>query len=81
MVIIMTVLTCGLYHLYFSYMAGKRLYYMQEDANLHVNDNSVLHLLLCIGSYFVPGAFIISYAILQSDINRILEVRGHASYY
>ena len=61
-------------------MAGKRLYYMQEDMKMRTSDNSIIRLILCIGSFFVPGAYLISYAILQNDINRIIEVKTNGTF-
>lgn len=47
---------------------GKKMYNAQVRAGVPANDNSILYLIL---SLF--GVGIIAYAIIQSDINDILE--------
>lgn len=66
--LLFTIITCGIYGLYWSYQMGKKMYKAQERAGLPANDNSILYLVLTLF-----GVGIIAYAIIQSDINDILE--------
>ncbi len=68
-----TLITCGIYGLYWSYQMGKKMYNAQVRAGVPANDNSILYLVL---SLF--GVGIIAYAIIQSDINDILEKNNAA---
>lgn len=63
-----TLLTCGIYGLFWSYQMGKKMYQAQERAGVPATDNSILYLILTLF-----GAGIITYAIIQFDINDILE--------
>lgn len=80
MVVVLTILTCGLYLLYYVYMASRRIFYLFEDCGYRVSDNSIVNLLLSIASYFVPGAIYIAFAIMQSDINKIIDIRANTTY-
>ena len=66
--LLFTIITCGIYALFWSYEMGKKMYTAQERAGVPANDNSILYLVLTLF-----GVGIIAYAIIQSDINEILE--------
>lgn len=64
---LLTIITCGIYKFYWSYKMGKMVYKAQDRAGVYPTDNSVLYLVL---SFFQID--IISYAIIQSDINNLV---------
>ena len=66
--ILLTIVTCGIYGIYWCYQSGKRMMIAQEKNGMHVTDNSVLYLVLAI-----LGFMIISEAILQSEINNLID--------
>lgn len=80
MVVVLTILSCGLYLLYYMYMASKRVYYLFLENGMHVSDNSIVNLLLMIASYFIPGAYIVAFAILQNDLNTLIQTKGYGTY-
>lgn len=68
MALLLTIVTCGIYILFWNYKMGKTIYMAQERAGSMKQDNSVLYLVL--------GIFqltIISYCIMQSDINNVIQ--------
>lgn len=67
-VLLLTLVTCGIYGIYWSYKIGKTMYTAQELKGVNATDNSILYLVL---SLF--GLSIIVYAIVQSDINALVE--------
>ena len=68
MALLYTILTCGIYSLYWNYKMGQRLYQIGKKYNKEINDNSVLYLLLSIF-----GLSIVSECLIQSDLNRFAE--------
>lgn len=64
---LLSMVTCGLYTIYWNYNMGKKLVKAQEKAGRPVTDNSILYLILS-----VFGLQIISYAIIQSEINALV---------
>lgn len=67
MAFLLTIVTCGIYTLFWNYKMGKKMQLAQERAGVHATDNSVLYLILAIF-----GFQIISYCIIQSDINDLV---------
>lgn len=65
---LLTIVTCGIYKLFWNYKMGKTMLKAQENAGMYSSDNSVLYLIL---SLF--GLDIISYCIIQSEINKIVD--------
>ena len=63
---LLTIVTCGIYKFFWNYKMGKTMMRAQENRGMFVNDNSILYLILSIF-----GLDIISYAIIQSEINKI----------
>lgn len=68
MAFLLTIVTCGLYKFYWNYKMGKVMMRAQENMGMFPSDNSILYLIL---SLF--GLDIISYSIIQSDINKIAD--------
>ena len=76
-VAVLSFLTCGLYLLYYVYMASRRIFFLFEDCGYRVSDNSIINMLLCIASYFIPGAVLVAFAIMQSDLNKLIDIRAN----
>ena len=66
--------------LYYIYMASKRVYYLYLDHGMRVSDNSIVNLLITMASYFIPGAYIVAFAILQNDLNTLIHTKGYGTY-
>ena len=67
MVLLFSILTCGIYLVYWSYKMGKNLEKAGQIHGIPINDNSTLYLILCIF-----GFGIINYCIMQNDINKFV---------
>ncbi len=67
MAFLLTIVTCGIYTLFWNYKMGKKMQIAQQRAGVPAADNSVLYLILAIF-----GFQIISYCIIQSDINALV---------
>lgn len=65
MAFLFTIITCGIYGLYWYYKMGKSLYEAGQKTGRPISDNSILYLIL--GLF---GFGIISYALIQSDLNK-----------
>ena len=61
------IVTCGIYTIFWNYKMGKTMYAAQQRAGGYATDNSILYLILS-----VFGLQIISYCIIQSDINALV---------
>ena len=64
-VFLFTILTCGIYSIYWAYLMGKAINEANVKANKPANDNSTLYLVL---SLF--GLGIVTYCLAQSEINK-----------
>ena len=64
MVLLFTLLTCGLYGLYWLYKSGDALDRLREELGRSKGHLGILYLLLS-----VLGLSIISYALMQSELN------------
>lgn len=62
---LLTIVTCGIYGIYWYYKQGQRLYQAGKNYDVDIKDNSILYLIL--GLF---GFGIISYALIQSDLNK-----------
>jgi len=62
---VFTLLTCGIYGLYWYYKMGQKMFTAGKTYGKDINDNSVLYLILGL-----VGFGIISYALIQSDLNK-----------
>lgn len=68
MAFLLTMVSCGIYSFVWSYNMGKKMQIAQIKNGVPDNDNSVLYLAL---NFF--ALTIVTYALIQSDINRIIE--------
>ncbi len=66
--LLLTIITCGIYGFYWNYKMGKKIYDAGQNYNKNIPDNSILYLIL---SLF--GFSIISYCLIQSDLNKFSE--------
>ena len=64
-VFLLSIVTCGIYLLIWFYQAGVRMKTAGDNYGMNISDNSLLYLLLSIF-----GLGIVSYALLQSDLNK-----------
>ena len=67
---LLTIVTCGIYKFYWNYKMGKVMMRAQENVGIYSSDNSILYLILSIFQLDI-----ISYSIIQSDINKIADYR------
>ena len=64
---IFSLITCGIYFIYWNYKIGKEMYEANQKHNINTaSDNSLVYLIL---SLF--GLSIITYCLVQSEINKI----------
>ena len=63
--LLFTILTCGIYGIYWYYKMGQKMYQAGKMHNKEISDNSILYLILGIF-----GFGIISYALIQNDLNK-----------
>lgn len=64
MALLLSIVTCGIYKYFWNYKMGKLMYQAHEKYGRVPTDNSILYLILSI-----LQLDIISYAIIQSEIN------------
>ena len=69
MCIILSIVTFGIYGLYWNYKMGKELYEAKCKKGMNASDNSVLYLILA-----VLGLGIVNYCLIQSDLNDFATV-------
>ena len=69
--LLLTLVTCGIYGIYFSYQMGKYMVKAGENYNVKIEDNSILYLILTIF-----GFGIVSYCLVQNDLNTIAKTKG-----
>lgn len=62
--IILSIITCGIYGIYWSYRMGQRLNEAGKMHGKNIEDNSILYLVLTIF-----GLQIVSWALIQNEIN------------
>lgn len=65
---LLNLVTCGIYGIYWSYKLGKEMFEANQKHGIPANDNSIMYLIL---SLF--GFQIITWAILQSELNKIAD--------
>ena len=64
-----TLITCGIYGIYWAYKIGKDIYAAQTKRNMPgATDNSVLYLILDIF-----GLSIVTYCLAQSEVNKMAD--------
>jgi hypothetical protein len=66
--LLLCIFTCGIYQLFWFYKLGQRIQSCGSIAQVAVNDNSMIYLLLSLFGMGVAAA-----AIAQSDLNRVWE--------
>lgn len=66
MALLLTIVTCGIYRIYWNYKMGKLLYEAEIKREMNATDNSVLYLVLAIF-----GLDIVNYCIMQSELNKM----------
>ena len=66
MAVLLIIITCGLYSIYWSYKMGKQIYEARLVRGMNANDNSILYLILSI-----LGLNIINFVLMQSDLNEM----------
>ena len=62
---ILTLITCGIFGIYWAYKMGKALEMAKRNNGLTPTDNSVLYLIL-----EIFGLGIVNYALMQNDLNQ-----------
>lgn len=72
-VVLLTIVTCGIYGIYFIFQASKRVFFLFEDYGVRTSDNSIINLILTI-----VGVGLVAYAILQNDINHLIDAKANA---
>lgn len=70
--ILFTLITCGLYGIYWNYKKGKDMADAQEKAGIRVADNSLIYLVISI-----LGFISIPLWVMQSDLNKIIEKQAN----
>lgn len=73
--VVLCIFTCGIYNLYWFYKTGKKIMQAQQMANIYAEDNSILYLVLALF-----GLSIVSFGIIQSQLNRLWESDGSSAY-
>lgn len=68
MALLLVIVTCGIYFFFWNYKMGKTIYSAQQRSGGMSQDNSILYLILSIFQLSI-----ISYCIMQSDINNIIQ--------
>ncbi|GMK40291.1 hypothetical protein PCCS19_33470 [Paenibacillus sp. CCS19] len=63
---LLTLVTCGIWSYVWAYRVGKQVAEAQRQRGMMTSDNSILYLVL---NFF--GLGIVTYAIVQSDVNRL----------
>lgn len=66
--VILSIVTCGIYGLYWAYKMGELMKKAQEKHGLTPKDNSVLYLILQL-----LGLSIVNYCLIQNDLNEIIR--------
>jgi hypothetical protein len=66
--LLLTIVTCGIYRIYWAYKMGKLLATAGENKGITVNDNSILYLIL-----EILGFGIVNSCLIQSDLNRFAD--------
>lgn len=73
--LLLIIVSCGIYSWYWAYKMGKQLQVAQEAAGLVSSDDSVLYLVL-----FIFQFGIIAQAIMQSNVNKIIDSGSNYEY-
>ena len=68
---ILTLITCGIYGIYWAYKMGELMKIAAEKNGLTPQDNAILYLVLQL-----IGLSIVNNIIIQSDLNKIVDLKG-----
>lgn len=69
MVVVLSIITCSIYTIYWAYKSGEKLNAAKAQKGIQADSNlPVIYLILCLF-----GLGIITYALMQSDLNKIAE--------
>ena len=68
--IILSIVTCGIYGIYWAYKMGQNLKMAKEARGLPADDRSVIYLILAIF-----GLQIVNYALMQDDLNKMADAQ------
>ena len=68
---LLTLITCGIYGIYWAYKMGELMKIAAEKNNLPPQDNAILYLVLQL-----IGLSIVNNIIIQSDLNKIVDLKG-----
>lgn len=68
LVIVLTIVTCGIYGLYWNYKQGERIDVAKTARGIPSSNSGILYLILS-----VVGLSIISYALMQNEINQLVQ--------
>ncbi len=69
MVVLFTIITCGIYGWYWMYKTGEKIRMAQTNRQFpYVSDSGIVYIVLA-----VVGLSIVSYALIQSELNKIAE--------
>ena len=66
-VILFTILTCGIYGIYWLYVQGEKIDYVKQQRGLSSSYTGIIYII-----FVVLGLGIISYALMQNEINNLL---------
>ncbi len=66
--LLLTVVTCGIYGIYWYYKFGKLVCTCQEKANINVEDNSTVYIILA-----VFGLSIVNVGLMQNAMNLVID--------
>ena len=66
MVVLLTIVTCGIYGIYWAYKQGEKLDFTKNNRGIPSSNSGVLYLILQIF-----GFGIIAYALMQNELNKL----------
>ena len=66
--LLLTVVTCGIYGIYWYYKFGKLINTCQEKANINIEDNSTVYIILA-----VFGLSIVNVGLMQNAMNLVID--------
>ena len=66
--VLLSIITCGIYTIFWNYQMGKRIFIAQQKRNLPATDNSAVYLILSLLKFDF-----ISYILIQSELNRLAD--------
>lgn len=74
MVVLLSIVTCGVYTVYWAYKMGGKIDTIKSGPDgQQKKDSSILYLILALCNYFTGISFLILLAIMQDDLNKIID--------